>query len=151
MRTILCAASALTIMAMGTHGAESDLLLQAVGFALTGSDNAKVQIIDRKNCVFRIGSYDVFHLNNVHVDRLVFEKSSFGIYDLTVELHGNTPVYEETGNIFKDAGFTLPAGVPDHIISNEHTLNLDTKEPDRVQRAWKYIYSHGCVGKKSPF
>jgi len=26
-----------------------------------------------------------------------------------------------------------------------------TGEVDRVKRAWEYIYSHGCVGKKSPF
>jgi hypothetical protein len=147
MKAIL--AGALLALATTTAIAMEDPLMQAVGFALTGSDNTKVQIIDRKNCVFRIGSYDVFQLNNVQVNRLVIEKS-FGMF-VTVELHGNAPVYEQTGDMFKDAGFTLPAGVPDHGISNERTLDLVTKEPDRVQRAWKYIYSHGCVGKQSPF
>jgi hypothetical protein len=57
--------------------ADSDTLLQAVGFALTGSDNAKVQPIDRANCVFRVDSDNsglaVFHLNNVQLDRVVIQ------------------------------------------------------------------------------
>jgi hypothetical protein len=77
MKAIL--AGALLALATTTAIAMEDPLMQAVGFALTGSDNTKVQIIDRKNCVFRIGSYDVFHLNNVQVNRLVIEKS-FGMF-----------------------------------------------------------------------
>ena len=33
----------------------------------------------------------------------------------------------------------------------EHTLQLSTAHQDRATRAWQYIYSHGCEGKKSPF
>jgi hypothetical protein len=91
--------------------AESDVLLEAVRFALTGSDSGKVQPIDRANCVFRIESdvirrlnnsgFAVFQLNNVQLDRLFIQnwisKSNFGERKyVTVELHGNAPVYETT-------------------------------------------------------
>lgn len=147
--------------------AESDALLQAIGFALTGSDDAKVQPIDRANCVFRIEN-EVFHFNNIQVDRLVIRNSrppptaddspsAKAIREaisgrhvdptLVVELHGNAPVYESI-NIFRDAGFDVPGPNPS---SNEYTIELTTNESDRVERAWQYIYSHGCVGQKSPF
>jgi hypothetical protein len=154
--------------------AESDTLLQAIGFALTGSDDAKVQTIDRANCVFRIEN-KMFHLNNIQVDRLVIRKSgpppplpltaddptaraireaTSGRHvdpkvdpTLVVELHGSGPVYEST-DIFRDAGFDVP-GPP--LSSNEYTIELTTSESDRVSRAWQYIFSHGCVGQKSPF
>jgi hypothetical protein len=50
--------------------AEPDAFIRAVGFALTGSDNAEPKAIgDRANCVFRIKN-DVYRLNNVHIDRI---------------------------------------------------------------------------------
>lgn len=170
----LTAAWFVTALLASQATAESDVLLQAVSFAITGRDNAKVQPIDRGNCVFRIDS-DVFRLNNVQVDRLVIHKSPYvrdptaddpsakairkaigGHHDypvdvarvvVTVELHGNAPVYE-AGDLFRDAGFDVPAYTTG---SNEHILKLTTSEGDRVNRAWQYIYSHECVGQKSPF
>jgi hypothetical protein len=146
--------------------AESDVLLEAVGFALTGSDNAKVQPINRAKCMFRIGS-EVFHLNNVHVDRVVVQNWSrrdrAGEESVVkVELHGSAPVYERTdpgiderkyGAEFADAlKREVPnAFKPSHTSSNEYTLTLATSDGARVTRAWQYIYSHGCVGSKSPF
>lgn len=118
-------------------------------FALTGRDNGEVQPVERANCVFKLHG-QVFRLNNVQVDRLVVQdRFSF----VKVELHGGgVPVYENLrpGGMFEDAGFRLPGGIQP-IISNEHTLSFETSEPDRVRRAWQYVYSHGCVGQKSPF
>jgi hypothetical protein len=37
-----------------TH-AETDVLMRAVGFALTGSDDAEPKTIDKSKCVFAIG------------------------------------------------------------------------------------------------
>src|SRR5262245_7152871 len=59
--------------------AEGNALTQAVRFALTATDDAKLRVIDSKRCVFRTdvdtsSSWQVFsqifHLNNVHVDRI---------------------------------------------------------------------------------
>jgi hypothetical protein len=164
--------------------ADSDTLLQAVGFALTGSDNAKVQPIDRANCVFRVDSdviragvnsseFAVFHLNNVQADRIAIQnwiRRNY-IYGeekyVTVELHGNARVYEATLPPAVEEKSDDPEAVrtfisklkrehPEsfqtrHISSNEQTLELATNDGDRVNRAWQYIFSHGCVGQKSPF
>jgi hypothetical protein len=48
----------------------------------------------------------------------------------------------------------LQAVRPNFVQSHHYTykqLRLDTGDMDRVKRAWEYIYSHGCIGKKSPF
>jgi hypothetical protein len=80
---------------------------------------------------------------------------------MTVALHGDATVYESTfqmreSDLSPDMAKDFKMKDPDyfkphHTSSNEHTLNLRTSESDRVNRAWQYIYSHGCVGKKSPF
>jgi len=50
---------------------EVDLFLRAVGFVLTGSDDADQNVIgDRTNCVFAIDQ-NVYRLNNVHTDRIM--------------------------------------------------------------------------------
>jgi hypothetical protein len=157
-----------------------DTLLKAVGFALTGSDDAKVRVIKRADCVFEIVhpnvlpnsggiSAEVFHLNNVHVERIAIQgrvqKNTFGeTRTVTVDLHGEDVMYEE----IREAGNTR--GVPNEILedirrspggpewfvkhvnkSNGAKLTLYTSETERVERAWQYIYANGCVGKKSPF
>ena len=149
--------------------AQSDVFLQAVGFALTGSDNAKVRQINRTNCVFGITGKnpEVFHLNNVHVDRIVVQswtrRQPWGEEKyVTVELHGDKTVYEQTTKgIDENSGSPQVREMfkqwnpdffkPQHTVSNEQTLTLMTGEADRVTRAWQYIYSNGCTGQKSPF
>jgi hypothetical protein len=147
--------------------AETDVFLQAIGFALTGSDNTKVTVVDRKNCVFRVDYHDVFHLNNVHVDRIVFEpwvqrdRINGERRYLKIKLHGSDTVLERNARVdeSKMSAENLralrqidPNAFKDSVTSfNETTLELDTAETDRVKRAWTYIYSNGCVGKKSPF
>jgi hypothetical protein len=169
----LRAATIVAVMFLGIFAhADSDTLLQAVGFALTGSDDAKVQPIDRSNCVFRIESEyapsGVYHLNNVQVDRITLQswKSNNGVFGerryVTVDLHGSAPVYETTlpprmtiqpndTTFTKDLIKGSNLDTPKHIRSNEKTIELATSDQDRVKRAWVYIYAHGCVGQKSPF
>ena len=157
-----------------------DTLLKAVTFALTGSDDAKVLVINRAECVFKIVypnvpsnsgdiSAEAFHLNNIHVERIAIQgwvqKTALGeTRTVTVDLHGEGVVYEQT----REAGNTQ--GVSNEVLedirrspggpqwfvrhvnkSNETTLRLYTRETERVERAWQYIYANGCVGKKSPF
>jgi hypothetical protein len=131
----------LTAIIIASPRAETDTLIAAVGFALTGSDNAKVQVINRTQCVFGIEN-EVFHLNNLHVERIsiqgLVQKSISGeIRTVTVDLHGEGVVHE----------VTMRRG----ITSSEKSLILNTSETERVIRAWQYIYANGCVGKKSPF
>ena len=150
---------------------QTDPFLAAVGFALTGSDNAKLNVLDRKRCVFQIGK-EIFRLNGVEVDRLRIELGrwkSIGedINYYRVYLHGSDTVYEvfEEPLIKEDVLDTpqmqatnrsLRQKIPDafephHKISKEHTLDLTTNERERLVRAWSYIYQHGCTGSKSPF
>ena len=77
---------------------------------------------------------------------------------VTVELHGDDVVFEETTEPLKDDGSeTIPqlrAAMPDaftsrHNTYKEHELHLTTNNQDRVKTAWQYIYSHGCTGKQS--
>ena len=135
--------------------AETDVLLQAVGFALTGSDNAKVSVIDRKNCIFRVGYHDVFHLNNVHFDRIEVQewletsRVRGELRYLTVSLHGSQIVLERNNRV-DESSFSAedirtlrqidPSAFKDSIESFKETkLTLDTTEIDRVKRAWNFI------------
>jgi hypothetical protein len=149
---------------------ETDVFMRAVGFALTGSDDADVKAIDRANCVFAYKNKDksdVVRLNNVHVDRIKIQSwTSTNPYNppryVTVELHGDDVVFEETTEPMKyDASNDFVreywARHPEafeksyHESHKEHELMLTTVDQDRVTRAWQYIYSHGCTGKQSPF
>ena len=151
------------ILVCGVARSEPDVLLRAVGFALTGSDDADPKVIgNRANCVFAIKN-DMYHLNNVYSDRIRFKgwQRQNGLEkSITVELHGDDVVFEETTKPVWGAGLDpdsirrLQAMRPDFIQSHRYTykqLRLDTGDMDRVKGAWQYIYSHGCTGKKSPF
>jgi hypothetical protein len=141
-----------------------DVFMRAVGFALTGSDDAEPKAIDRANCVFGIRN-DVFRLNNVQTDRLVIQgwsrKMNFGDERwVTVSLHGDLVVYETTTEPMKDDGSEFMRLLrqehsnefkPQRSTHKEQELRLRTADQDRVKRAWDYVYSHGCVGKRSPF
>jgi hypothetical protein len=147
---------------------ETDVFMRAVGFALTGSDDADVKAIDRANCVFAYKNKDkndVVRLNNVHVDRIKIQSwTSTNPYNppryVTVQLHGDDVVFEETTEPTKDDGSEFSRMMREaapqafqshHNTYKEHELMLETDDQDRVTRAWQYIYSHGCIGKKSPF
>jgi hypothetical protein len=144
LRTIAACTIALTLACSTvTHG-ETDVFMRAVGFALTGRDDAEPKAIDRANCVFAYQD-DVFYLNNVQTDRIQIQENQFGI---NVVLHGDDIVVEH-GVVSTD-----PNGQSAKMHREnrkEYHLILKTDELDRMKRAWRYIYSHGCVGKKSPF
>jgi hypothetical protein len=165
---------AASILTVSMASAQADLFLVAVGFALTASDDTKVKLIDRTNCVFQVGK-DVYRLNNVDIDRIKFESfviaggMSDGEHITRVYLHGKATVYEFFDKplafyYLEHASESEKPGIerllkqeypdyykPQHNLSNEHTLYLKTNEGERVQRAWSYIYQHGCSGTKSPF
>jgi hypothetical protein len=150
--------------------AETDVLLRAVGFALTGSDDAEPKIIGNPaDCVFSITrtkstsfTTDVFHLNNIHIDRIKVEGHENRLTNqrwLTLELHGDDTIFEETSQA-RDDGSDLMRALheanpnlfkPSSQNYKEHELDLATDDADRVKRAWRYIYTHGCTGKQSPF
>ena len=133
-RKILFLVVGLLLMS-GAAYSETDVFMHAVGFALSGSDYAEVKAIDRANCVFAYQT-DVFYLNNVQVDRISIQDWEIkpGMKLINVGLHGDDVVVEHTT-----------------FDRKEYELRLLMGEVDRVKRAWEYIYSHGCVWKKSPF
>lgn len=143
--------------------AGDDVFLQAAGFALTGSDDARVKPVDRKSCVFQIDN-DVYFLNNVQTDRIRFSRwrdRLRGTYHWTVSLHGSETVLRKNSkanlaNFNAEQTTALlqidPYAFADHISThNETDLSLGTDDIERVKRAWTFIYSHGCSGQKSPF
>ena len=70
MRMVAARVLALILAGGVTGHAETDVFMRTVGFALTGNDNADPKVIgDRAKCVFAINN-DIFHLNNVHTDRI---------------------------------------------------------------------------------
>ena len=144
-----------------TAHAETDVFMRTVGFALTGSDDAAPKVIgNRAKCVFAINN-DIFHLNNVHIDRLAIQgwQRQQGLEQwVTVDLYGDDIVFEDTTEPLKDDGSEtirqLRTAMPDlfmphHNTYTEHELHLRTNNQDRVKTAWQYIYSHGCTGKPS--
>jgi hypothetical protein len=142
--------------------AESDVLVRMVGFALTGSDNADTKVIgDRANCVFAIKN-ELFRLNNVYTDRINFRtfqpRAGNPKTWVTVTLHGNEIVFEQTIEPPRDDGSEtmrkIRAEYPDlfkprHYTYTEYELHLTTHDQNELKSAWQYIYSHGCVGKRS--
>jgi hypothetical protein len=163
---VLCVSNAL--FGMTAADAQTDVFMRAVSYALTGTDNGEATAVDRRKCVFDVFG-DVFHLNNVHMDRIEIQRwkqtrlaasSTFPNEFVTVTIHGDETVFETTTPGAEDDG-SEAARIgrrirpdlyrPSHISSKERTLRLPTADIARVVRAWRYIYDHGCVGKKSPF
>jgi hypothetical protein len=150
--------------------ANDDVFTKAVTFALTGSDSSDVKIVDRAACIFSIsngtkGNHNgdkIFHLNNVDLGRLKISTNAESyprgsmyamIKGLTITLHGEATVYEDT-EIYQVPPEVSQAYGKDHIgptSANDYTIGLYTDEYNRVVRAWKYIYTHGCKGSKSSF
>jgi hypothetical protein len=144
--------------------AETDLMMRAVGFALTGRDDADPKVIDRASCVFAIEN-ELFRLNNVYADRLKIQvrqqQQRLGVLEqsVTVELHGDEIIFEETVEPPKDDGSELIRQMrvespemfkPHHYAYTRYELFLPTNDQDGVKRAWQYVYSNGCSGKRAP-
>ena len=165
-RSLTCVFAVGVVFLLGRSAcAETDVFMRAVGFALTGSDNADLKVIgNRANCVFAIKN-ELFRLNNVYTDRLKIQvrqqQQRLGVLEqsVTVELHGDEIVFEEDVDPPKDDGSELTRQMrvesPDlfkqhHYTYTEHQLYLSTNDQDRVKTAWQYVYSHGCTGKRPP-
>lgn len=144
--------------------AENDSLIRAVRFALTGTAGADPKVIgDPANCIFVINN-KTFHLNNVYTDRIKIQKlqdQQFGNLrqGVIVELQGGEIVFEITVVPPNDDGSELMRQMraespdmfnPHHYTYTRQELRLSTNNEDEVKRAWQYIYSHGCTGKRAP-
>jgi hypothetical protein len=144
--------------------AETDLLMRAVGFALTGSDKADLKVVgNRASCVFAIKN-ELFRLNNVYTDRIKIQgrqRQSFGVLEqwVTVTLQGDDIVFENTVEPPMDDGSELMRHMraespemfkPHHYTYTRHELFLPTNDQDGVKTAWQYVYRHGCTGKRTP-
>jgi hypothetical protein len=81
--------------------AETDTLIHAAGFALTGSAKVDTKVIgDPAECVFGIKN-DLFRLNNVYTDLIKIEahqRQRLGVLEqwVTVRLQGAGVVFETT-------------------------------------------------------
>jgi hypothetical protein len=161
VRIAFACALALMLACGAAARAEPDAFMRAVGFALTGSDDADPKVIgSRTDCVFAVNS-DIFRLNNVHPDRITIQGGHrqwpWGLEQwVTVGLHGDDIVFEETIESPKDDGSELMLRMRDaspelfksqHYTLTEHELHLMTNDQDRVKRSWQYVYSNGCRGK----
>jgi hypothetical protein len=147
----------------GPVWAETDSLMRALGFALTGGDDADLKVIDRANCVFAIKN-ELFHLNNVYTDRIEIQgsqKQRLGVLEqwLTVTLQGGEIIFEKTVEPPTDDGSELTRQMrvespemfkPHHYAYTLYELYLPTNDQDGMKRAWQYVYSNGCSGKRAP-
>jgi hypothetical protein len=135
-----------------------DVLLQAVSFAITGSDGSKVTAIDRARCVFKVED-DTYFLNNVYVDRISIRswKHPSGFGWTTVDIHGNKKVVDQNSPAVRGTEAALsrllgePSAKGKTTAAADKTLMIPTTETERVVKAWEYIYANGCQGATSPF
>ena len=57
----------------------SKAFLDAVNFALTGSDGNALRLVDKDRCIFSLDSPEhsnIFYLNNIQLDRLTFKEEA---------------------------------------------------------------------------
>jgi hypothetical protein len=154
------AATLITISSAFPSLATDDVLVQAVSFAITGSDASPVVSVDRQHCIFRVNS-NTYYLDNIYTNRIAIRnlKNQLGQFWSVVEIHGkekvvdiaNHPVQEPRvltealKNYYRELYDANSTSVSDH------TIRVDTHESDRLVKAWQYIYAHGCKGMTSPF
>jgi hypothetical protein len=152
------------VFSLGPVWAESDSLISAVEFALTGTNHVEPQVIGNvSNCVFVIKN-ELFRLDNVYTDRIKIQRwqdRRFGKLEqgVTVELHGSETVFEITTDSPKDDSSELTKHMraespemfsPHHYTYTHYRLHLPTNDEEGVKRAWQRIYTDGCSGKRSP-
>jgi hypothetical protein len=140
-----------------------DVLMQAVSFAVSGSDANKVVVVDRAQCIFKVKD-DTYYFNNIYTDRVAFQywKNKLGDEWATVDIHGKKKVVDHysppptfTGS---ELDRQLMADNPNYFAtkgqtasSSDETIRVNTRESDRLKKAWAYIYANGCKGMTSPF
>jgi hypothetical protein len=98
------------------------------GIRAHGSDDADPKLIgDPAKCVFA-SKNEIFRLNNVHTDRITVQgwQRQQGLEQwVTIELHGDDVVFEETTEPLKDDASEkirrLRAAMPDVFTSHHNT------------------------------
>jgi hypothetical protein len=65
------------IIPSAAFSADPDVLMQAVSFAVTGSDATKVVAVDRAQCIFKVGE-DTYGMGGRR-SRIRFEGASHGL------------------------------------------------------------------------
>ena len=153
---------ALTFVIAGQAAhAATDVLLRAVGFAVIGSDAAKVVVVDLKNCIFKVDN-QIYYFNNMYSDRITFQNVKNGMDETwtNVGIHGNKTVVDlySEGATFRgtELDYRLKAANPRLFQPSSHShadfiLRVNTREPARLVKAWQYIFANGCKGTRSPF
>jgi hypothetical protein len=131
-----------------------DKLLSAVGFALTGRDDAYVKVIDRNDCIFQITSEfnnwqnrETYYLNAVDPSRTTIaqvEKTMlYPFPHIEIDLYGEKTIYDQ---------YSINPKYPTKTERKKfQRLTLPSNELERVIRAWKYVFSNGCHGTRSTF
>ena len=121
--------------------ANDDVLMQAVSFAVTGSDANKVVVVDRAQCIFRVKD-DTYYFNNIYTDRVAIQYWTNKLFQwATVDIHGKKKVVDHFS----------PPPKGQTTSSSDETIYVNTRESDRLKKAWEYIYANGCKGMTSPF
>ncbi|MFI4890952.1 MAG: TIGR02281 family clan AA aspartic protease [Steroidobacterales bacterium] len=129
----------------------TDVLLKAVAFALAGDDTTHVEA--GTDCTFQIPVFAAtltFHLNNVDPARIRFERPN--LHSQTrVQIFGERVVVDRDGEASDETmiGGRYYDGGLTHYTT--FIIVAHTTEYQRMLRAWRYIYAHGCDGMKSSF
>jgi clan AA aspartic protease (TIGR02281 family) len=128
----------------------TDVLLKAVAFGLTGDDTTKVEA--ETDCTFQISVFAAtltFHLNNVDPTRTRFENPN-SYSETRVQIFGERVVVDRNGAAIYDhtGGGSYDGGLTHYTT---FIIVAHTTEYQRMLRAWRYIYTHGCDGMKSSF
>lgn len=135
--------------------ADSDVLLQAVSFAVTGSDANRVVVVDRAKCIFRVRS-NTYYLNNLYTDRITSRdlQNKLGRVWTEVELHGKQKVSDIANTTVQEPA-KLPKELNDYYREvyeanstshADYTIQIDTHGSARLRKAWQYIFTNGCKG-----
>jgi hypothetical protein len=142
---------------------EGDVLLKAINFAINGKDEKDFVWKSRPECVVvaehgmpNFHSVEVVYLNNVDASRIRVGPYSLSYQDghvehyVKVELHGEATIREYSAE-YQGKDLTGQPVQPSHESSTDWAYDRQTIEADRMIRAWKYIYAHGCSSARSSF
>jgi hypothetical protein len=151
----------LCIAVLSSSAAHADALVDAISFAVTGSDASSVTAVNRAKCIFNVDG-NTFYFDNIQTDRLKYRnmRSERRGNFTEIDLHGKQKVVDvlSKGATYDGSEFhrqlmqTAPGTFKDSVNSeSDHTLFITTNESERLMSARQFIYSHGCVGQQSSF
>jgi hypothetical protein len=155
------AIAAFALLTFMSATVRADTFTDAIAFAVSGSDATKVVAVNKQNCIFKVGN-DTFYFNNIYLDRATTRpmRNNLGREWVEVDLHGKDKIVEIYVEPAKNDGSeiarNMAARYPDMFkpkwqSHTDYVLTVQTKEHDRLVRAWRFIYANGCKAKESPF